>query len=141
MLFLTNIVLLGVFCAEVVYGTCEFSCPHGYQKRPSEYPPEVNGCGGQGSINLNSLFPAFTEICNAHDRCYGTCGSPKAYCDNEFWQGMMEYCETWRKHSIDFYRDCRTLASTYATGVKVAGCSFYIDGQKSACTCTRSRSL
>lgn len=133
------IILLTSF-VRVTRGACDFTCPHGHVKRPSGYPSEVNGCGGQGSIDLNPVFPAFTEICNDHDRCYGVCGALKAVCDNEFWQGMRRYCESWRKHSVDFSRDCNTIASIYTAGVQAFGCQFYIDGQRRGCTCVRSRS-
>ena len=120
---------------------CDFSCPHGHHKKPSGQSPKVNGCGGQGSIDFNPLFPAFTEICNEHDRCYGKCGVSKDRCDENFSRGMREYCETWQRHSVDFYRDCSALASLYSVGVQAFGCLFYIAAQKQGCTCTRSRSM
>ena len=40
------------------------------------------------------LTPAFTEICNEHDRCYGRCGVTKEQCDRYFSREMNEYCET-----------------------------------------------
>lgn len=126
---------------DFTHADCEFNCPQGYQKNPSGNIPIVNGCGGQGSIDFNPLFPAFTDICNDHDRCYGKCGTSKNSCDEEFSRGMIKYCESWRRHSIEFYRDCNALASAYSVGVQALGCPFYIAAQKQGCSCTRSRSL
>lgn len=126
---------------DFTHADCEFNCPQGYQKNPSGNIPIVNGCGGQGSIDFNPLFPAFTDICNDHDRCYGKCGTSKNSYDEEFSRGMIKYCESWRRHSIEFYRDCTTLASAYSVGVQALGCPFYIAAQKQGCSCTRSRSL
>ena len=135
-------VSLTVFAKTTSSAACDFSCPQGLQKRPSGRSPDVNGCGPQGlTIDVNPLFPDFTEICNDHDRCYGTCGASKDKCDNVFWQRMKKYCESQRQRSMDFYRDCQTLSSLYAGGVKALGCSFYIDAQRQACTCTRNRSM
>ena len=64
---------------------------------------EVNGCGVQGTIDFNPLFPAFTEICNEHDRCYGKCRASRAYCDEKFSREMHKHCDSWRKNSVDFF--------------------------------------
>ena len=130
--------LTGITCAS----GCEFSCPQGYTKRPSGLIPQVNGCGVHEGLDFNPLFPAFTEICNDHDRCYAKCGATKEHCDWEFAKGMMEYCESRRKNSdTEFYRDCTSMASLYSIGVQSLGCSFYIAAQKQGCTCTRDRTV
>ena len=121
---------------------CKFSCPQGYSKKPSGRHPQVNGCGGDGGLDFNPMFPAFTEICNDHDRCYARCGASKDFCDEEFTKQMRNYCESWRKSSgMDFYRDCSSVASLYSVGVQALGCSFYIAAQEQGCTCTRDMSM
>ena len=60
--------------------------------RASGRQSEINGCGVQGMSIDFGHFPAFTEICNEHDHCYGKCGVSKDQCDREFSQGMNKYC-------------------------------------------------
>ena len=125
-----------------VYTCPEFKCRQGYMRSPSGHRPVVNGCGPEAHPRfteaLSKSFTGFVDMCNNHDICYGTCGKPKALCDNEFWKEMMDYCQSWRKHSIDFFRQCNSLANTYATAVKALGCSAYTDAQNQACYCVRS---
>jgi len=130
---------LDEYCPRVP-GPCVFSCPQGHEKRASGLPPIINGCGGEGGIDVTPMFPGFLEMCNHHDECYGTCGFSKAYCDERFGQEMMSYCQSWCTSSIDYFRECQKWASRFTIGVNVCGCSFYLDGQRRACTCTRSRS-
>ena len=127
----------------IIRADCDFTCPQGHQKYPSGHQPKVNGCGVQG-LNFNSVqFPAFTDICNEHDRCYGRCGATKNDCDKEFSRAMKKYCESQQTKSgkESVYRDCTGLASLYSAGVEALGCSFYKAAQEQACTCTRSKSL
>lgn len=133
-------VALGASRVIVSSALCEFHCRQGHEKVPSGKPPVVNGCGGQGSVDLNPLYPAFREICNDHDRCYGRCGASKEACDEKFSQGLMQHCESWRKHSVDAFRTCQELASSYSIGVQTMGCSFYQEAQSHGCSCVRSRS-
>lgn len=138
-MFLTSL-LIFLATAKCLHAACEFNCPQGHQKIPSGRKSEVNGCGVQGmSIDIGH-FPAFTEICNEHDRCYGTCGVSKDQCDREFSQRMNKYCKLQRKRSVDLYQNCMGVTSLYTTGVMTLGCSFYLDAQKQACICKRNRS-
>lgn len=136
--------LFATFLASV-NGCQNFQCGHGYARRPSGHPANVNGCGPEDyprvSEALSKAFTGFVEMCNNHDRCYGMCGAPKEWCDNVFWEEMVKYCESWRRHTIEFYRDCMTLAHTYAEAVNIFGCSAYTKGQRKACICVRSRSM
>ena len=93
------------------------------------------------SIDIGPDLPAFTEICNEHDRCYGKCGASKDQCDREFSREMNEYCESQLEQSTDLYQKCQGIAALYTTGVVTLGCSFYLDAQKQACICKRSRSI
>ena len=58
------------------------------------------------SIDIGPDLPAFTEICNEHDRCYGKCGASKDQCDREFSQEINEYCESQQEQSTDLYQKC-----------------------------------
>ena len=139
MLFTSLLIFL--VTVKCLHAACVFTCPQGHQKRASGRQSEVNGCGVQGMSIDFGHFPAFTEICNEHDRCYGKCGVSKDRCDREFSQGMNKYCESQRKRSIDLYQKCMGIASLYTTGVMTLGCSFYLDAQKQGCICERSRSI
>ena len=135
------IVLLLLIHARLTFEACEFKCPSGYVKQPTGSPVEVNGCGVQGLNIQVDHFPAFTEVCNEHDRCYGNCGAPKEKCDKKFSDNLKNHCESWRKQSPEIFQQCNSLASFYYAGVQTMGCSFYLDAQKQACTCERRRSV
>ena len=134
-------ILLFLVTVKCSHAACEFTWPQGHQKIPCGHQPEVNGCGAQGTIDFNPLFPAFTEICNEHDRCYGKCRASRAYCDEKFSREMHKYCDSWRKNSVDFFHNCKGIASLYTAGVTALGCSFYLAAQKQACSCVHSRSV
>ena len=121
---------------------CDYTCEPGYQKEPSGYQAKANGCGAGKGLDFNSVFPAFTEICNEHDLCYGKCGTSKMYCDREFSREMNNYCESARQtNSVEFYRQCKETASFYSLGVEAVGCPFYLAAQKEACVCNCSNCL
>lgn len=147
---ISNTVALLLFFSSCAHctntSTCpEFKCRDGYVRRSSGHQAQPNGCGPasdpQFTAALSKSFPGFVEMCNNHDICYGTCGKPKALCDNEFWEEMMDYCKSWQKNSTEFFRQCNSLANIYAAAVKALGCSAYTDAQKQACYCVRSNWL
>jgi hypothetical protein len=40
------------------------------------------------------LLLDFSYCCDRHDACYGMCGAPKAYCDDDFKSCMLKQCST-----------------------------------------------
>ena len=121
----------------------DFECREGYVRRSNGHQPQPNGCGPasdpQFTASLSKSFPGFVEMCNNHDICYGTCGEPKSHCDDVFWKEMMDYCNSRRKDSSEFFLQCNSLANIYAAAVKALGCSAYTGAQKQACYCVRSK--
>jgi hypothetical protein len=121
--------------------------------RPN-YTPGANGCTGVPENPTRSTSrcnngPAFTPGCNTHDRCYGTCGSSQAACDNAFETDLTAICnadaECGPGVRCNRLRStpCRTLclewAVDYANGVRRFGKRFWEAGQKEACVCCPSR--
>jgi RHS repeat-associated protein len=74
----------------------------------------------------------FSHCCQQHDNCYGTCGSNKGQCDNDFEKCMVSSCENVpnvnRVH-------CRRLARIYSGAVKRYGGSAYGKAQEKNCDC------
>ena len=90
-------------------------CPEGAKTKDGHYgareyrtgkqygTPTVNGCGPEGWV-LHMVVPdkvvfapglgwiSFTSACNAHDTCYGTCGSNKATCDSKMKEDTINIC-------------------------------------------------
>ena len=91
-LFLKALCVILIACSqEVTSSDCEYTCPPGYIKESNGKEADINGCGGQGSIDVNELYPEFTNICNDHDRCYDDCGDTKDNCDKKFKKAMNSY--------------------------------------------------
>ena len=44
--------------------------------------------------NITSFISDFTYCCDRHDACYGMCGVPKAFCDDDFKTCMLKQCRT-----------------------------------------------
>jgi RHS repeat-associated protein len=69
------------------------------------YAPKSNGCGPANPKWLNWIIPEgffpnlggynFGPACDAHDICYGTCGSDKNTCDSRFLTDMKSQCDKW----------------------------------------------
>jgi hypothetical protein len=54
-----------------------------------------NGCGAAGGASFPGTGVGgadFTTPCNKHDQCYGTCGSDKATCDQNFLKDLYNQC-------------------------------------------------
>lgn len=89
----------------------------------------VNGCGSQGEDGVDVPdqigSTSFTPACNWHDRCYGTKGLSRSYCD----RGMLA-------KNLDACGDgttCRGVAKLYYLGVAAFGGDPYRAGQQLAC--------
>lgn len=106
-----------------------------YEYRTTEqkkgYRPTSNGCGAEGGTKVRGDFYLFdiTPACNAHDICYGTCGSNKSLCDSKFFADIMTICT--KRVAIPYL--CYNLASIYSGAVLGWGNSAYEAAQDEAC--------
>jgi len=131
-------------------------------------PPTSNGCGAAGGaasvINpviswyVNDRWQAeFWTVCNAHDICYGTCGSVRSTCDQNMCSGHRAVCATMKTAldaqnndpkkcpsmsrepylACDFYADCMSQANTicWAVSGQYGGQSPFEAAQKELCVC------
>ncbi len=111
--------------------------------RPS-YRPTANGCGSK-DFDVPDTWPAkgkgrkakFTQACNVHDYCYGTCKADKDKCDKEFCRNLKLACkQTWPDKADRKRRaGCDDRADLYCAGVILAGDSAYWNAQEEACHC------
>lgn len=81
-----------------------------------------------------SPYPGMHKCCDKHDKCYDTCNTEKAECDNDFQSCMAEYCTTLKPRRLE--RDCGNAAGLMFTGTAVFGCDSYLESQKQACDCS-----
>ena len=72
----------------------------------------------------------FTSACNAHDRCYSTCGKAQTVCDERFQIDMSAICDTLSlKDSIT----CHVVSGSYGTGITIVGKKHYEAAQDKHC--------
>ena len=107
--------------------------------------PIGSGCGDAGT---DSKVPDqyvgfnFTRPCFNHDICYGTCGTNKATCDNNFRNDMLAECKAipWYQIIVGIQNDCIFAANAYYAAVHFLGQGAFCAGQKEACPeCTPPR--
>ena len=125
-------------------GRCR-PCSGGIECRtttPSGIPPTLNGCGSKDSEWVPDSFfgvVSFTEACNNHDICYGTCGASKSDCDRGLGRDMANACE--KKFGVfkfllwDVYFLCLAQAKIYEEAllnIDIAEKAFE-EGQDIAC--------
>jgi len=116
--------------------TCSdsFTCPGG--ATPIDNPdnePDANGCGPSAFPFAGPSF-SFLECCEQHDFCYGTCGTSKVQCDNDFYSCMACSCE--EEYDDPFSRfGCEQLACSYFQLVDEFGCFAFNGGQEDSCIC------
>jgi RHS repeat-associated protein len=75
----------------------------------------------------------FTPACEAHDKCYGTCGMPKETCDNKFYHDLERQC----KIKNDVIACQSLIARAYYLAVHYRGADPYNSAQESACSCRK----
>jgi hypothetical protein len=106
--------------------------------------PNQNGCGAKNGFKIpfqDTGLWSFTPACNAHDLCYGTCGSDKADCDRKFRDDMYEACEAYNRWLLpplgrmSIYRACKAEAYTFYKYVKNCGQGPFDAGQVEGKTC------
>ncbi|HEV7330208.1 MAG TPA: T9SS type A sorting domain-containing protein [Flavisolibacter sp.] len=111
--------LFALFLSLSAYGQTKIPRPN--------YKPAANGCGAQGSVIDYVPDFNFTEACNGHDICYGTCFKTKSECDLNFLAGMLQAC--------DGSESCQMLATIYYDAVSgtETGMEAYASGQEEGC--------
>ena len=78
-----------------------------------------------------------TKCCDAHDVCYGTCGSSFGGCEQQFTRCLQRQCN---QYQLKEQREpCRSTASLFQVGTRLAGCGFFQQAQRDACVCPGSR--
>jgi len=93
------------------------------------FVPSKNGC--TNPLTGDGAF-VFTNSCNSHDVCYGTCGSDRAACDLQFYLDMVNHCQDVANNN--HYGFCVIEAYTFYLAVRVAGFSYWDDAQDDACS-------
>lgn len=117
------------------------NCPN---KAPRKgYTPSTNGCGAASGLASKIPVPDsfgkadFGPACDAHDVCYGTCGSSQQACDEELLYDAGLAC-------VNAYEDdplmmalCWNQALTYrdAVATPVTGGLAWKSGQEEGCQC------
>jgi hypothetical protein len=104
--------------------------------------PEVNGCGPNG---FGPFIPdcwvwcgrqiCFTQDCNAHDACYGTCNSNRYGCDFQLIEAMKARCHATFFDRPQCLHSCIQRSYQYFEAVASGGLNPYIRAQRAACTC------
>jgi YD repeat-containing protein len=110
----------------------------------------------QGHIAPGNESQISSLPCSRHDQCYGTCGSSKATCDNQFETSLMNVCRAafpehfngsnscptrfsgapltcnqWASQALS----CEDWAENYAALPRAIGDPWYRDAQVRHCTC------
>jgi RHS repeat-associated protein len=104
------------------------------------YPNTPNGCGAENGFKFSDiplLIPwgpkiTFKPSCDSHDICYGTCGSKKSKCDDDFLKDLKKQCDD-SGIGIFLIKKCYDNAGEYYLGVKLWGGAAYNEAQKNAC--------
>ena len=143
---------LFLFCRNDACGLTDMlglfeKCPNGAKVRKQdsncEYrsdndngnPKTANGCGAEGGISVPNSFVYiidFTDCCDAHDVCYGTCAENKSGCDAGLGLCMAERCTSLTVMPI-LHNACVAQAAAYAAAVLGLGGEAYENAQDSAC--------
>ena len=118
-------------------------CEYRTKKQKSGYVPPTNGCGSDGGsvqppddFNMFNTTINFLPACNAHDTCYGTCGSKKSDCDSAFLRDMKQAClnaMTGKGIDLGMLPVCESLALIYYNAVSFFGYCAYEEAQDKAC--------
>ena len=102
---------------------------------------ERNGCGAKGGQGWPNGYPPwpllplvdFTGCCDAHDICYGTCGSVRSECDRGLGACMRQKCEESLRYVYHEKALCVQMANKYEWAVKTFGAGPFEVGQDDGC--------
>jgi len=126
---------------------CVYACPSGQQLavKPN-YEPTQNGCGPSEIGNLYYIFknathlcPYFTDCCDTHDHCYGTCACSNSFspangkktCDDNLlncWKNPVNANDP-------LHPGCMAVADELYLVVVYGGCRPWQSSQADACVC------
>ena len=110
-------------------------CPPGSNKGKKQKKDKVtDGCSFLGIDNPSGIPGcSFLDACDAHDCCYGTCGSSKLACDAHFCIAMHAKCLRCAWWNIALYLQCFEAANIYCLGVVLCGEWAHSNNQKQHC--------
>ncbi|HEV7399762.1 MAG TPA: hypothetical protein VGN84_05775 [Solirubrobacterales bacterium] len=119
-----------------------------------------NGCGPEKWNHLSTplktlaktadhptLLTSFTSACNAHDCCYGTCGSSKETCDKQIRSDLVKACIKSKGALLTLFGGpvlylsyeayCNTVANTYYEAIANTkqGRDAFTAAQEKVCGC------
>lgn len=113
--------------------------PLGLQSRGGQEDLKTSSCGAEGGLRFPNagVGYSFEQACQNHDRCYATCGTPKAQCELEFFSDMSRECTRIPWFLAIFGnagRSCQNMARMYGGAVTLGGHEAYNEAQRKACS-------
>jgi hypothetical protein len=114
------------------------------------YVARFDGCGSKASVFNPNRVPQgwggadFSQCCNSHDVCYGTCNREKGNdCDSPFFDCLSTACAaaypldsiTHALLNHQLYEQCLNAATTYYAAVSLGGAGPFEAAQAHACDC------
>jgi hypothetical protein len=96
---------------------------------PSPYKVQPNGCTTP-VFRGHFLIWDFTPACNVHDTCYGTCGTVRKTCDDNFLKAMKKICGKLPDRSRV---ECFRVAESYYLAVRIVSNFLFENEQNKAC--------
>ena len=102
---------------------------------------KVNGCGPEGGVIWGAdvvpdsyfFVVNFENACNLHDRCYGSCNSNKAQCDDLLRQAMKIECYKSLFLFPLFLNSCLAQVDIYWVAISKLGNGAFEAAQDNAC--------
>jgi hypothetical protein len=117
------------------------ACADTLREKPG-YKPKVNGCGTDriklpDTLRCGRRKLTIRNLCDNHDRCYGTCGKAKDQCDRALIRAFEEACESryakqsrCRENCVDLAYTASLLLRTHDEPERA-----YKQAQQEACEC------
>mmetsp|Transcript_117570 Transcript_117570/g.175597 ORF Transcript_117570/g.175597 Transcript_117570/m.175597 type:complete len:277 (+) Transcript_117570:49-879(+) len=125
----------GEICTPATDCSDQYTCPGGATPiDDADNEPDANGCGPSAFPLAGPSF-GFLECCAQHDFCYGTCGTSRTQCDNDFFECMSCSCQA--DYEDDYFGKafCEEIACSYYQAVNEFGCFSFTSGQEDGCSC------
>lgn len=117
---------------------CAFRCKGGGEPTPKPgYVTHSNGCGPEG-LKFDAGF-GLEACCDAHDKCYGTCGAKYETCEKEFSACMAGVCGGLKKKADK--EACEGTKRMMEMGTGLLGCGSFEASQRDACVCPNEEAV